>query len=241
VIEVEGIARAYGGVPAVDGVSFSVAPGEILGLLGANGAGKTTTLRILAGILPPDRGRVRIAGHDLAERPLEAKRALAFVPDAPHLFESLTVREHLRFFAALFRIPYEERRAAELLASLELGAEASAPASTLSRGMRQKAALACAILHEPAALLLDEPLTGLDPRGIRRAVDLLRAQAARGAAVIVSSHLLGLVERLCTRILILDRGRVRAHGTLDEIRGLAASPGGLEEVFLELTADRSGP
>ena len=232
-------AAASGSFTAVDDLSFTVASGEIVGLIGPNGAGKTTTLRSLAGILAPDRGRILVAGHDVATAPIEAKRALAFVPDTPHLFDALTVREHLRFIAAAYRVPFDDARVRADLAALELLEKAGELASTLSRGMQQKLAILCAFLHDPRVVLLDEPLTGLDPRGIRRVTESIRARAAAGTAMLVSSHLLHLVEKLCTRVLILDQGRMKAIGTLDEIRAQAGRIGAgsadLEEIFFHMT------
>jgi len=240
-LEVEGFAKRYGDVQAVVDLSFTVAPGEILGLVGPNGAGKTTTLRALAGILKPSAGRIRIAGHDLQRDSVEAKRALAFVPDTPNPFELLTVVEHLHFTALAYRVDDGARRVDPLLAELELTEKRNALGSTLSRGMRQKLAFACAFLRDPKVLLLDEPLTGLDPKAIRNVRNSIRARADAGAAVIVSSHLLDLVERLCDRILVLHRGRTVALGTLDEIRdGARAAGKSLEDVFFAITEDGHG-
>jgi ABC-2 type transport system ATP-binding protein len=237
-IDVQDYGKVYGTTAAVSHVTFSVAPGEILGLVGPNGAGKTTTLRALCGILRPSTGRLSIAGHDVVREPIAAKAQLAYVPDDPHLFDRLTVWEHFRFIAATYRLRDWQELAERLLVRLELLEKRDALASELSRGMRQKTAVACACLHKPRALLLDEPLTGLDPRGIRTMKDLIREHAAEGAAVIVSSHLLSMVEDLCTTILILHRGRVLRHGRLAELRGEAAAGGRhetLEELFFRLT------
>ncbi|HXE57433.1 MAG TPA: ABC transporter ATP-binding protein [Gemmatimonadales bacterium] len=242
-IEVEGLGKYYGDVPAVQDLSFRVGPGEILGLVGHNGAGKTTTLRSICGIIIPSRGRIRIAGHDLGRDPLSAKAALAFIPDEPHLFEYLTVEEHLRFVARLYRVGDAEDRIGPLLEELSLGDTREALPGELSRGMRQKLAIACGLLHRPKALILDEPLTGLDPVGIRRMKETIAARAAAGTAVILSSHLLHLVEELCHRVLILHRGRAVAFGSIGEIVAgrpdLAGRP--LEEVFLALTHHGEGP
>lgn len=235
-LEVEGFAKRYGDFQAVADLSFTVASGEILGLVGPNGAGKTTSLRALAGILKPTAGRIRIAGHDLAQSAVEAKRALAFVPDTPNPFELLTVAEHLHFTALAYRVDDGARRVDPLLGELELTEKRDDLGSTLSRGMRQKLAFACAFLRDPKVLLLDEPLTGLDPKAIRNVRNSIRARADAGAAVIVSSHLLDLVERLCDRILVLHRGRTVALGTLDEIRAGARAAGpSLEDVFFAIT------
>jgi len=239
VIEVTGLTKLYGSLTAVQDLSFRVGSGEILGLVGPNGAGKTTTLRSLAGIIRPTRGTIRIAGHDLATAPIPAKRALAFVPDEPQLFEYLTVTEHLEFVARLYRTDGAGERIPPLLAELELAEKREALASELSRGMKQKLAIACGLLHDPRVLILDEPLTGLDPVGIRRMKRTIRARAEAGAAVILSSHLLTLVEELCTRVLILQGGRLVALGSMAEIS--AERPEltgrGLEEIFLTLTGN----
>ena len=242
-IDVEGYGKVYGPMAAVADVTFAVAPGEVLGLVGPNGAGKTTTLRALAGIIQPTSGRLRIAGRDVVREPIAAKAQLAYVPDDPHLFDRLTVWEHFRFTAAAYRLRDWQPSADQLLARLELVEKRNALASELSRGMRQKTAVGCACLHRPRALLLDEPLTGLDPRGIRTMKDLIREHAADGAAVIVSSHLLSMVEDLCTTILILHRGRVLRHGRLDDLRRELAANGRhetLEELFFRLTETPTG-
>lgn len=237
-IVVEGFHKNYDNTVAVAGISFAVNPGEILGLLGPNGAGKTTTLRALAGILRPTEGRLLIAGHDLSENELAAKQALAYVPDDPQLFDRLTVWEHLLFMSAAYQLTSWEDRAEALLTRLELTEKRDVPASDLSRGMRQKLALACGWLHHPRAVLLDEPFTGPDPRGIRTMKALIRELAAEGAAIIVSSHLLGLFEDLITVVLIMHRGRVLRHARLDELRAELAREGRhetLEAMFFRLT------
>jgi len=238
VLEVEGLVKLYGGRAAVEGLSFSASPGDILGLVGPNGAGKTTTMRTIAGVFPPSEGTVRVAGHDLRREPLEAKRRLALVPDDPSLFANLTVEEHLEFTAQVYGVADWRPRADGMLRDLELTDRADSPASDLSRGMRQKVAIACAFLHAPSLLMLDEPLTGLDPRGIRTLYDLLRRRAAEGAAVVVSSHLLGQIEGLCTRFLILRAGRRLFLGTKEEIRAQLPAlrdDASLEEIFFRAT------
>ncbi|HEY7479088.1 MAG TPA: ABC transporter ATP-binding protein [Gemmatimonadales bacterium] len=235
-IEASGLHKVYGDIAAVQDLSFQVHPGEVVGLVGPNGAGKTTTLHCLAGITVPTSGRVRVAGHDLAAEPVAAKSALAFVPDEPHLFEYLTVEEHLRFVARLYRVADVDRRIPTVLRKLELYERRGALPEELSRGMKQKLAIGCALIHDPRALLLDEPLTGLDPVGIRRMKATILEHARGGAAVLLSSHLLHLVEEICTRVLIMRQGRVLAFGTIDDIvtarPDLAGRP--LEDVFLGL-------
>lgn len=238
-IEVSSLTKLYGDVVAVDDLSFTVAPGEVMGLIGPNGAGKTTTLRSLSGITIPTRGNVRIAGASLASDPRRAKAALAFIPDEPQLFEYLTVDEHLRFIARLYSVADAAARVGPLLSELELVDKRHALPAELSRGMRQKLAIACGLLHAPSVLILDEPLTGLDPAGIRKMKATIANRARSGAAVVLSSHLLHLVEELCTHILVLQRGRRVAYGTMASV--MAERPElagrGLEDVFLALTGD----
>jgi ABC-2 type transport system ATP-binding protein len=239
-IVVENYHKNYGETVAVAGITFAVEPGEILGLVGPNGAGKTTTLRALAGILTPTRGRLAIAGHDLAAEPIAAKSALAYVPDEPRLFDLLTVWEHFRFIASAYRLRDWQEHAESLLAQFELTEKRNALAGELSRGMRQKVAICCGYLHQPRAVLLDEPLTGLDPRGIRTMKDSVSRLAAAGTAFIVSSHLLSLVEDLCTTILVLHRGRQVLHGRLADLRRELTERGEqetLEEMFFRLTEE----
>jgi ABC-2 type transport system ATP-binding protein len=223
----------------VDDLSFDVQPGEILGLVGPNGAGKTTTLRCLSGIIAPSTGRVAIVGHDIQADPVPAKQALAFIPDEPHLFDYLSVEEHLRFIARLYGVADAESRVPGLLAELELSEKLKVMPGELSRGMKQKLAIACGLLHDPKVLILDEPLTGLDPGGIRRMRATIASRARAGAAVVLSSHLLNLVEELCTRILVLRKGRAVAFGTIPDIVASRPELAGatLEDVFLALTAD----
>ena len=235
-IAVEGLQKLYGDFPAVQGLSFEVGPGEVLGLVGPNGAGKTTTIRSIAGIIIPSGGRISIAGHDLARDPVAAKSKLAFIPDEPHLFEYLTVEEHLRFVGRLYRVTDVGDRIPGLLEEMDLADKRTALPGELSRGMKQKLAIACGLLHEPSALLLDDPLTGLDPVGIRRMKATIMRRAGNGTAIILSSHLLHLVEEICTRLLVLHRGRIVAFGTIAEI--IATRPQlesrSLEDVFLAL-------
>jgi ABC-2 type transport system ATP-binding protein len=246
-IAVEHFSRTYataaGSFTAVADLSFAVGPGEIVGLIGPNGAGKTTTLRSLAGILRPTSGLLLIDGYDLLQDPLEAKRRLAFMPDEPHLFEYLTVEEHLRLVARLYNVVDFERRAATLVAELELGGKERSLPGELSRGMRQKVVIACGLVRDATTLLFDEPLTGLDPRGIRRMRETIVARGRAGAAILLSSHLLPLVEEICTRVIIMDRGAKLADGTFAELRtraDLVEAGSSLEEVFLRVTG-HDGP
>ena len=242
-ISVEHFGRTYGTFTAVNDLSFEVASGEIVGLIGPNGAGKTTTLRSLAGILRPTAGRAAIDGHDIVTSPLEAKRCLAFMPDEPHLFEYLTVDEHLRLIARLYGVDDFERRSRELIEELELtGKERSLPGE-LSRGMRQKVVIACGLVRPATTLLFDESLTGLDPIGIRRMRSTIVARARAGAAILLSSHLLHLVQEVCSRVIIMDRGSKIADGTVDELASradLAEAGSNLEQIFMRVTGHDSG-
>jgi ABC-2 type transport system ATP-binding protein len=237
-LTLEHFQRRYGPLVAVDDLSFEVAAGDIVGLIGPNGAGKTTTLRSLAGVLKPSRGRVLIDGYDIVRQPLEAKQRLAFMPDEPHLFEYLTVAEHLRLIGRLYGVRDVEARARRLLDELELAGREHLLPGELSRGMRQKVVIACGLVRDATTLLFDEPLTGLDPIGIRRMRETILRRARDGAAVLLSSHLLHLVEEVCTRVIIMDKGRKVADGAMSELaaRAALASEGSrLEQIFIQIT------
>jgi ABC-2 type transport system ATP-binding protein len=238
-IEVSSLTKCYGEFTAVRDLSFAVQAGEVMGLVGPNGAGKTTTLRCCTGVIPPTRGTVRIAGIDLATDPVEAKRQLAFFPDEPRLFEYLTVWQHLVFVARLYRVTDFPARAQTLLAELEISDQRDLLPGALSRGMKQKLAIACGLLHAPRVIFFDEPLTGLDPAGIRRMKDTMRRLAREGSALILSSHLLSLLEEVCSHVLILKQGEKIADGSLAEVRARYArqTDASLEDVFFTATGD----
>jgi ABC-2 type transport system ATP-binding protein len=243
-IQIEGLTKLYGEFVAVNELSFSIQPGEVMGLVGPNGAGKTTTLRCLAGIIPPTRGVVRVGGHDIVRDAIAAKKQLAFFTDEPCLFDYLTVWQHLNFVARIYQVPDYERIGARLLDELEIANKKDALPGELSRGMKQKLAIACGLLHSPRVIYFDEPLTGLDPIGIRRMKDSILKRARDGAAIIISSHLLHLVEEICSRILILKNGRKIIDGTLEEItRKFSEQPGdaNLEEIFFRATSETGTP
>ena len=237
-IEVHGLSKRYGNFMAVRELSLVVGPGEVLGLVGPNGAGKTTTLRCLAGIIPATGGRVRIAGNDIAADPVAAKRALAFFPDEPRLFEYLTVRQHLNFVARIYGVRDHEALAQPLLEEFEIADKADQLPGELSRGMKQKLAITCGLLHQPRVMFFDEPLTGLDPLGIRRMKDSIIKRARDGATIVLSSHLLHLLQEVCTHVLILKKGEKIADGTLAEVAGRFSNGEPnvtLEEVFIRAT------
>ena len=237
----EGLTKLYGDRPAVQGLDFRLDTGQILGLVGPNGAGKTTTLRCLAGILPLSAGRVMIGDHDLKRDPLGAKRLLAFVPDEPSLFDYLTVEEHLRLTARLYGIPDDADRRLRVLEQFALVGKRGALAEELSRGMKQKLTLACALLHEPRVLLMDEPLTGLDPVGIRQVKDLLSQRAREGGSILLSSHQLPLIGELCTGLLFMHRGRIVASGSQADLARSFPDAADLEAIFLAVTAGDGEP
>ena len=239
-IKVTDFCKSYGKFVAVKDLSFEVGPGDILGLVGSNGAGKTTTLRTLSGIIGPTSGSLEVAGHDIVTESIAAKHSLGYIPDDPRLFDTLTVWEHLAFTAAAYGVANFEPIAEELLTSFDLMDKRDSLAHDLSRGMRQKVAIASAYLHEPQVILFDEPLTGLDPRGIRAIQQSMRDRAAAGAAVIISSHLLSLVENLCSHLLVLVNGECRRFGTMDEVvRDVERNQGdtALEAAFFAITHD----
>jgi ABC-2 type transport system ATP-binding protein len=236
-IEVSGLTKLYDQFVAVNDLSLTVQPGGVLGLVGPNGAGKTTTLRCLAGIIPPTRGTIRLCGEDIVKNSVAAKRQLAFLSDEPRLFEYLTVQQHLEFVARIYQVADARRLGSELLAELELADKVNALPGELSRGMKQKLVIACGLLHSPPVIFFDEPLTGLDPLGIRRMKDSIVKRAHDGAAIIISSHLLHMVEEICSHVLILKGGRKIIDGTLDEIRHKFEQGDGvrLEDVFIRAT------
>ncbi len=238
-IQVEGLTKLYGDFIAVNELSFSVASGEVMGLVGPNGAGKNTTLRCLSGIIPPARGSIHICGIDLGRDPIAAKKQLAFFTDEPRLFDYLTVQQHLKFVARIYQVQNYEPFADQLLQELELSDKKNALPGELSRGMKQKLAIACGLLHSPKVIYFDEPLTGLDPLGIRRMKDSILKRARDGAAIIISSHLLHLVQEICSRILILKNGRKIIDDTLEEITRKFSVEGdaSLETVFFRATGE----
>ena len=238
-IHVSNLTKRYGDLTAVDDFSFTVGPGEIVGLIGPNGAGKTSTLRCIVGIQRPSSGTITFGGHDIVSDAVEAKRRLAFMADEPQLFEYLTVLEHLQLTARIYDVRNFDTKAAALLDELELTAKKGALPNELSRGMKQKVAIACGLLHDPPSLLFDEPLTGLDPLGIRRMRETIVARGRNGGAVLVSSHMLHLVQEICTRVVIIDRGRKVADGSIAELAERAEMAGkgsNLEQIFLQVTA-----
>jgi len=232
--------KRYGDADAVAGLSLEVPAGEIFGFLGPNGAGKTTTIRMMMGLLQPTSGRIQLGGHDLFVHPREAKRLCGFVPDRPHLYEKLTGREFLEFAAGLYEVPQAaaSERAAELLSMFDLEAAGDELMEGYSHGMKQRTAVAAALIHAPRILVLDEPMVGMDPRGARLLKATFRELARSGVTIFLSTHSLDVAEETCDRIGIIHRGRLAAVGTLDELGRLyadSATSKRLESVFLRLT------
>ncbi|MDO8803148.1 MAG: ABC transporter ATP-binding protein [Elusimicrobiota bacterium] len=241
-LTVKGLSKSFGQKCAVDKLDLAIPAGEFHALLGPNGAGKTTTLRMVAGLLRPDAGSVSILGHDISKETTAAKNLTAFLPDDPLLYGKLTPLEYLEFVAGLWAMPAGAagKRARELLEWLELWGNRGEYVEGFSRGMRQKLALAGAMIHDPKLMILDEPLTGLDARAARSVKDMLVDYVSRGNTVVLTTHILEIAERLAERISIILNGRIVAQGTLDELRsrtGAAIGSAGatLEDVFLELT------
>lgn len=234
-IEVIDFYKTYERTVAADGLSFQLPKGTVGALIGPNGAGKTTTMRALCGIIRPTSGTLRVAGFDVQTEPLQVKQRLAYVPDDPPLFETLTVWEHLQFIATAYRLVDFRATAEELLVQLQLDGKRHALASELSRGMRQKVAIACAYLHQPEVIFFDEPLTGLDPAAIRLLKRTMLEKAEQGATVLVSSHLLALVEDTCRHLIILQKGKCLFSGSIDEARTKYPNARSLEDVFFHLT------
>lgn len=236
-LSVSSLTKYFGAIKAVDAISFSVKPGEILGLVGPNGAGKTTTLRCLCGILTPDAGSVNVGGHDLLTEDLAAKRKLAFIPEAPSHYDLLTVREQLRFIAMCYDTVDEfDARADELLQRYGLKEREDSLVVELSKGMKQKLAIAAALIHRASIFLCDEPMIGLDPQGQHSFKTEIQNLRARNSSILVSTHLLETAEALCDRIIIMQSGRKLFEGTMAELRAQTDMHAhNLEDIFLKLT------
>jgi ABC-2 type transport system ATP-binding protein len=237
-IRLESLTKCYGDFIAVAGIDLDIRAGQIFGLLGPNGAGKTTTLRMIAGILRPDSGRVIVAGHDNVVEPIEARKILGFVPDRPFVYDKLTGAELLRFSAGLYGLegPQVETRIDELLELWDLAPWKDQLVESYSHGMRQKLIISSALIHRPGVLVVDEPMVGLDPRSAWLLKDVLRKFADNGGTALVSTHTLELAESLCDRLAVIDRGSVVAAGSIDDLRREARSEAaGLEEIFLRIT------
>ena len=247
-LEIHGLCKSFDR-PAVDGLELKVREGEFYALLGPNGAGKTTTLRMVAGLLRPDAGSISVGGIDALADPVGAKQIMAWISDEPMIYDKLTPREYLEFVAGLWGIAPDvaEARAQELLSWLDLTAQANERCEGFSKGMRQKVALAGALVHEPRVIILDEPLTGLDAGSARQVKSVLRQRVNAGGAIVMTTHILEVAERMADRIGVIAHGKLIAEGTLDELRiaankGASVGPGQnvtLEDTFLALVAEQA--
>jgi ABC-2 type transport system ATP-binding protein len=236
-IETGHLVKKFGEKIAVNDVSFDVHGGEVFGFLGPNGAGKTTTIKAIVGLLQPTSGTVKVAGYDVQLQPTQAKAASGFVPDTPNLYQKLSARELLRFVGDLYELKPGTiaERSDELLRVFDLAEVRDDQIDSYSHGMKQKIALAAALIHDPKVLVLDEPTVGLDPKSARLIKDMLRQLADRGAAVFLSTHILEIAEHMCDRIGIIDHGNLVAVGTMDQLRALGKGERSLEDIFLSLT------
>jgi len=235
-VETDNLTKRYGDLTAVDSLDLRIPAGELFGFLGPNGAGKTTTIKLLVGLLRPSAGTARIGGHDVQREPIQAKSLVGFVPDQPYLYEKLTAREFLRFMADLYGVDPDRaaRRGEDLLRLLDLDDRGDELIEGYSHGMRQKTALAGALIHDPKVFFLDEPTVGLDPKSARLIKDILRQLCDRGVTVFMSTHILEIAERMCDRVGIIQEGKLIACGTMEELRG-GVGGASLEDIFLELT------
>ncbi|MCL4560011.1 MAG: ABC transporter ATP-binding protein [Chloroflexi bacterium] len=236
-IEAQNLVKRFGEKTAVDQATFTVNSGEIYGFLGPNGAGKTTTIKMISGLLRPTSGSIRVAGFDVQAQALQAKASCGYVPDEPNLYPKLTGRELLQFVGDLFGLDRLQinRRTEELFRLFDLEEARDDLIDSYSHGMRQKTALAAALMHDPRVLVLDEPTVGLDPKSARLIKDILRQMADRGSAVFLSTHILEIAERMCDRIGIIYQGKLIAQGTMQQLRSLGNGEATLEDIFLELT------
>src|ERR1041385_7537917 len=240
-IELRSLTKQYGSFTAVNAIDLDVPRGELFGFLGPNGAGKTTTLRMIAGILRPSSGTVRIAGIDLAAEPVAAKQKLGFIPDRPFIYEKLTGVEFLRFVAGLYGQTGAEveRRGRELLALFDLEEWRDELVESYSHGMRQKLIISSAFVHKPDVIVVDEPMVGLDPKAAKILKDMFREYVGRGHTIIMSTHTLEVAQSMCDRICIMQGAKIRAEGTMEQLRAGAATTAGLEEIFLKLTGEEA--
>jgi ABC-2 type transport system ATP-binding protein len=238
-IEAKGLRKRFGDHMAVDGISFNINPGEIVGFLGPNGAGKTTTIKMITGLLAPDEGQALVAGVDIQREPLKAKAQFAYVPDTPNLYGKLKATEYLRFMGQLYHVPADvaDERMKRLLDLFELAPQAGTYLDGFSHGMQQKVALIGALLHNPKAILLDEPTVGLDPRSARLVKDLLIQHRDKGNSIFFSSHILEIVEHMCDRVIIIHKGKILADAPVSELRQMRGDQS-LEDIFLELTGGK---
>jgi ABC-2 type transport system ATP-binding protein len=234
------VSKSYNGkIKAVDKVDLAVQNGEIFGFLGPNGAGKTTTIKLITGILSPDEGVIEVAGHDIMKDPMAAKRSFGFVPDDPNVFPRLKAIEYLRFMGDIYQVPAATRkeRITHLATRFGLADALSDRIQSYSHGMRQKLMIIGALLHDPDVWILDEPMTGLDPKSAFVLKEMMREHADAGKTVFFSTHVLDVAEKICDRVAVIDKGRILFDGRIDQMREMFRSNGSLESMFLELVGD----
>jgi ABC-2 type transport system ATP-binding protein len=237
-IAIERLRKCFGPLVAVDDLDLAIEPGTVFGFLGRNGAGKTTTIRMMMGLLEPTSGTVRLGGHDIAREPEAAKRMTGYLPDRPHLYDKLTGLEYLGFVGELFGLSRRDAKARglALLDDMRLTAQGGELVETFSHGMKQRLVMCAAFLHRPQAVLVDEPMVGLDPRGARLIKEVFRRMSSRGVAILMSTHTLEVAQEMCDRISIILQGTIIARGTVAEVRAMAGNPDDqLTSVFLKLT------
>ncbi len=235
-IRLTNLTKVYGDLIAVNGINLTIEPGEVFGFLGPNGAGKTTTIKMMAGLLQPTAGTAEIGGFDVQKDPLRAKAITGFIPDRPYLYEKLTAEEFMDFVARLYDMRDPSHRIAELLDLFGLSDWSGELVENFSHGMKQRLVMASSLLHEPKVLVVDEPMVGLDPRGARLVKDLFRDLAAKGVTVFMSTHTLEIVENMCTRVAIINKGEIIAEGSVADLGRLARMENShLEPIFLKLT------
>ncbi|MCE5329656.1 ABC transporter ATP-binding protein [bacterium] len=238
-IELKNLTKKYGSLTAVNDLNLEIENGEIFGFLGPNGAGKTTTIKLMTGLLKPSSGTVKILDYDIQVNPIEAKSNIGLIPDEPNIYEKLTGREFLRFMGSIFKVEIDViiKKTAELLKIFDLQSKADELIQTYSHGMKQKIAIAGALIHSPKIIVFDEPTIGLDPKSARTIKDILKFRAEAGDCIFMSTHILEIAERMCDRIGIINNGNLIAVGNMDELRHMSKKSGkyDLEEIFLELT------
>ena len=235
-IKLINLTKLYGKLTAVNGINLEVAPGEVFGFLGPNGAGKTTTIKMMAGLLQPTSGSALIGGYDIQQKPLKAKFITGFIPDRPFLYEKLTATEFMHFVAKLYDMNDPKTRISELLGLFGLSEWAEELVENFSHGMKQRLVMASSLLHKPQVLVVDEPMVGLDPRGARLVKDIFKDLASNGVTIFMSTHTLEIVEQMCTRVAIINKGDIIAEGSVEDLGRMARMPSShLEPIFLRLT------
>ena len=240
-IKTEHLTKNFGALTAVDDLNLQIAEGEFYAFLGPNGAGKTTTIKLLTGLLKPTAGRALICGYDIQKEPVEARKLISYVPDMPFLYDKLEPMEFMQFVGQLYEMDRAkaQRISDELFDRLDLNGSRRQLIENLSHGTRQRLAMAAAFLHDPKVLIIDEPMVGLDPRSARAVKDALKTRTRQGATVLLSTHILQIAEELSDRIGILNKGRLIAEGTMDELRTASGEDGALEDAFLALTSEEA--